>query len=145
MLLALFEITALNFLSAQWVQTNLPGSRHGAVYNLCVRDTELCAGITGGVYRSKDNGAHWQNINPTLPPRETNPSLWSLVCNKQSVYAMLGNGANMYISPDGGTSWIKSVIPTTSYSSPFVTAASGNTIVAGLGGVTYRSTDYGIT
>ena len=143
-LLVLFETIALNSLSAQWVQANFPGSRYGAVYYLCVRDTELFAGITGGIFRSKDNGAHWQNFNPILPPRETNPSIWSLAVNDQRLYAMLGNGPNIYISSDGEINWIKSVLPTTSYSSPFVTAASGNTIVAGLGG-SYRSTDNGTT
>lgn len=130
-------------LFAQWVSTTMPGSPLDEVLSLCAKDSELFAGTIDGVYKSSDNGIHWQEVNPILPPRATEPIVWSLTANGQYMIAAFYE-SNLYISSDDGASWTAAGIQASLGTTPQIAAASGNYMIGGNGtSATYRSNDNG--
>lgn len=136
-------LTNSNLLFGQWASTTMPGSPLCEVYSLCVKGSDLFAGTVDGVYRSSDNGSHWQEVNPILPARASGPLVWSLTVNGQYIIAAFYE-SNVYISSDNGTSWSNAGIQESIGGTPQITAASGNYLLGGNEGFsTYRSTDNG--
>ncbi len=77
---------------SQWTQTNLYSKR---ISILAANDSFLFAGTTNGIFRSEDNGNHWQKISPTS--KDT------------SIFPMVVMGNNVitpfYSSTNNGTEW----------------------------------------
>ncbi|HTR80532.1 MAG TPA: T9SS type A sorting domain-containing protein [Bacteroidota bacterium] len=135
----------INPLYAQWVSTTMPGTSLNEVYALCVKGSDLFAGTVDGVYRSTDNGLTWQEVNPVLPARATQPTVWSMTVNGQSVIAAFSE-TNVYVTSDDGADWKDAAIPGGMFQTPRVVAASGNYILGGnVTSTTYRSTDNGVS
>lgn len=77
---------------SQWTQTNLYSK---SIRILLANDSFLFAGTTNGIFRSEDNGNHWQKISPTS--KDT------------SIFPMVVMGNNVitpfYSSTNNGTEW----------------------------------------
>jgi photosystem II stability/assembly factor-like uncharacterized protein len=130
---------------AQWKKVPMPGALGGAVYSICVQDSNLYAGIQGGVYVSKDDGAHWLEVNPDLPPRENNEIVMSLVATNENIIAAF-NEPGVYVFGNGGNNWSKANINEDLRYTPFVIAANESLIIGGnFLGNTYKSYDNGMT
>ncbi|MGE5796563.1 MAG: hypothetical protein ACM34N_07255 [Ignavibacteria bacterium] len=119
----------------------MPGSRGGAVYSICFKDSFIFAGIKGGVYVSSDDGEHWKKVNPDLPPREHEAIVLSLAVAGETIIAAF-NEPGVYISSDEGYNWHQADIYASLRKSPFVIAANKNFIIVGNSiGNTYKSYD----
>ena len=116
---------------AQWVQTNGPFAVR--VYSLAVSDTNLFAGVDGGVYLSTNNGTSWTSIYAGY------------------VDALLRSGGNLFagsyegvlLSTNNGTSW--STVNTGLTNTIVLSlAVSGTNLFAGIGvGGVFLSTNNG--
>lgn len=64
------------------------------------------AGVAGGVYLSKDNGASWTRVSDGLPTvADTNTYVTSLAVVGSNLFA--GTGHGVYMSSNNGTSWTR--------------------------------------
>jgi len=93
--------------TAQWTKTNLPSF----AYSLAVSGETLLAGtISGGVFRSTNNGTSWTEINNGITIKQ----VWAMAVIGNSVFAGTTNGG-IFKSVDNGNNWILSNtgIPTT--------------------------------
>ncbi len=129
-------LTMTRSLHGQWVQTNGPYGPD--VICFAVSGTYLFAGTEGGgVFRSADNGANWEEVNGGL----TNLVVHALAVSGINLFA--GTLGGVFRSTDNGASW---TAVNAGLTFPFVQAlvVSGNNLFAGtLGGGVFRSTDNG--
>lgn len=105
----------------------------------------LYAGTSdGGVFRSADNGDHWQQTNSGL----TSQNVWSLAVDpmaRGTLYAGTTVGG-LFRSTDSGDHWqsASADLMTRGVSSIAVSFSTPGTLYAGTGqGYVYRSTDFG--
>ena len=140
---SLFILT--NAVFAQWEKVAMPGSRGGAVYSICFKDSLMFAGIKGGVYVSADDGEHWKKVNPDLPPRENSALVFSLASSGEKLIAAF-NEPGVYISSDDGNNWFKANINECLRCTPYEITANEDFIIGGnISGKTYKSYDNGLT
>jgi gliding motility-associated-like protein len=137
--LSLVIIVFLSFeCSGQWQQTNGPAA--GTFFEMYRIDQYLFAnGEVGGIFRSADNGLHWEAIKNGLPAY---PHSYVLAVDGTDMYAGIA-GQGVYVSKDLGDHW--------SLLSPFLAnitasgvAAAGQDIYVGdANGGLYYSPDAG--
>lgn len=138
-------LTFTNTLNAQWEQVTMPGSRGGAVYSICFKDSLMFAGVEGGIFVSSDTGEHWKKVNPDLPPRESEATVLSLALGEETLIAAF-NEPGVYISSDEGDNWFQANINENLRSTPLEIAADKNFIIGGNPlENTYKSFDNGLT
>ena len=75
------------------------------VYAVAISGQALLAGVTGGLYRSTDNGANWVMVTNGLQIGLQNPTILSLVSNGSNVLAGT-EGQGIYLSKNNGESWV---------------------------------------
>ncbi|MFH1069713.1 MAG: FlgD immunoglobulin-like domain containing protein [Candidatus Glassbacteria bacterium] len=93
-----------------------------------VESAELDPDLVNGIYRSRDGGQSWENINRGVLGRQSGP-VKSVVFHDNSssvIYACAGNG--VYYTTNGGTSWLESQGPP--YRTLAGIAVSGSVIYA---------------
>ena len=117
-------------LYAQWTYITLPAGRGGAVHSICIKGTKLFAGKHEGIYVSEDNSLHWRKINPYLPPRYSNPYLFSIAATDEYI-VVAGSDMGVHISTDDGETWINQGFETALRRTPYVIAANGKWIICG--------------
>ena len=102
LLLAIF-VVPISGADAQWVQTSGP-SGDGDIQCMAVNGNNLFAGsLTGGVYRSTNNGTSWTSVNAGL----TNPIINALTIKGNDLFAATYFGG-VFLSTDNGGSWTPS-------------------------------------
>jgi photosystem II stability/assembly factor-like uncharacterized protein len=122
---------------AQWVQPNGPWG--GQVTRLATNDGTVFAGTYDGVFRSTDNGDHWEKLN--------NCAVWGLVAfavKGSAVYA--GSFGALFVTHDKGNTWTDLSAGLPKSFELFTLAIKGDTIFAGFDDdPIYYSTDDGVT
>ena len=96
LLIIVFELSANNFLQAQWVQTY----QKNGIACFTVSGSNLFAGNYEGVYLSTDNGTNWTTINNGL----TNTYVRALAVSGTNIYA---GSFSVFLSTNNGTNWTK--------------------------------------
>jgi uncharacterized protein (TIGR03437 family) len=120
----------------EWRQTT--GPRGGNVTALIEDGANLFAGtVSGGVYRSADNGQTWTPARRGL----SNRNVRALAVNGASLFAGTGNG--VFRSTDQGQNW--TAVNTGLPANPVITAlaVSSTSLFAAVGTGVYRSSDNG--
>jgi photosystem II stability/assembly factor-like uncharacterized protein len=125
---------------SQWMQTN--GPTGGYVGDIAIINNYIFLNAgAGGVYRSENNGDHWNTIHNGLPER---PHCRAIAATGNSIYASI-DSHGIYKSSDFGATWVSAGIALqgkTFYS----LLADGNDIYAGeAAGGFYHSSDGGST
>jgi len=103
-LFLLFVVVNLN---AQWTKTNLPTT----AFSLAISGDNIFAGtLSGGVFRSTNNGTNWTEINNGITIKQ----VWAIAALGNSIFAGTTNGG-LFKSIDNGNTWIISNtgLPTT--------------------------------
>jgi gliding motility-associated-like protein len=90
-------------LRAQWAELN-NGLYGGQVGSIISEDGKLFAGTFGGVFRSRDNGASWEQFREGLD----NLSINDLTACQGYVFAATNGGSRMYVASPDGTRWTPS-------------------------------------
>jgi photosystem II stability/assembly factor-like uncharacterized protein len=87
----------------KWTVADLPGSVGvSALFNAANNDGRLVAKASGGLFESKDFGAHWSPLAFPLPASDVN----SVALPTDSVAPLLvGARLGLYSSTDGGVQW----------------------------------------
>ena len=134
--IVLFSLPAFS----QWTQTN--GPTGGYVGDIATINNYIFLNAgAGGVYRSENNGDHWNSIHNGLP---VSPHCWAIAVTGTTLYASM-NSHGVYKSSDFGTTWTSAgaaLQGKTFYS----LLADGNDIYAGESeGGFYHSSDGGNT
>ena len=91
-------------LNAQWVQTNKP-ALDGNVMCFWVTDTSLIAGAGHGIYNTADNGDTWTELLPWTKLEFVNAFV-AAPTEPASTILFAGGLGGVYLSTNGGTSWI---------------------------------------
>ncbi len=156
---------------SQWTQTNLHGTR---INRFASNDSFLFACTSDGLFRSSDNGNHWQELTSTLKYKSfipmalignsiitplysssNNGTDWEEHDLKYPSYNAIvvvddtvlfcGNGTGVRYSTDKGFSWQKAGSGIPEGTQIFSLAKSGSTLYAGGEGEVYISTNKGKT
>lgn len=87
-----------------WEKTG--GQITGTVQSMAVNENDyVFAGVTGqGIYRSKDDGSSWEQVNNGLPTSATMTAI--VVDSKNNIYASELN-EGIFLSTDQGNNWVK--------------------------------------
>ena len=148
-LLSLFYISCLvllintNPLFAQWVKTNGPGGRSGVILTICVKDSLIFLGADKGIYRSKDYGKSWQNVNPKVPFDYSVPIITrALVVKDGYIFASMG-WYGVYVSSNDGESWSTASNGLPIKISSLSLVVSGTKIIALCNSLLYQTTNNG--
>jgi hypothetical protein len=96
--LTLVILLPLNFVSAQWVQANLP---HGSPHVFLVLHGDAFIGTNAGVYRSLDSGLTWLAASSGL----TSSAVNALTVSGTDLFAGTWGGDGAFRSTDNGTTW----------------------------------------
>lgn len=133
--ITLFVITFALQVNSQWIKCGLDTCQ---VYRLATIGSTIFAGtLNCGIYRSDDNGNHWQTASSGLPNGQ---QIWSLFTNGTDLFAGTDRGG-CFTSVDKGESWTAvSDLGVGSFVMSFV--QSGANLLAGTRGV-YVSADEG--
>ena len=95
--------------NSQWLHTNGPSGRGGAVYSICVKGADIFIGTSKTVYKSSDDGLSWVNLNPVVSSLWPNhPEATSIATNGTKVLAVRWG---MVMSTEDGVHWIPSLSP----------------------------------
>jgi photosystem II stability/assembly factor-like uncharacterized protein len=100
--------------------------------------------LSDGIYRSTDNGIHWQLIDSTVYRSDDNKNVWAITFSGSNLIAATGRDG-IFLTSDNGSTWISSNdgLPDTAV---FALAESGTNLFAGtLPGAIYRSVDNGFS
>lgn len=139
---AVFSLLAILFLCsgshAQWVQTAGPtGISVNVFYNY---GSYLFSGTYAkGVFRSSDNGLHWEPANGGLE----NSLVYSFTNDANYLYA--GTEAGVYRSSDNGATWTAANSGITQQSVYEMTTGGGYVFAGTIGSGVFKSSDQGAT
>ena len=113
----------VNFVHAQWTQTNGPFG--GAINCIVTKGSNTFAATSCGVFLSTNNGTSWAPVNNGL----INPNVLTLTVKDSNIFAGTA-GSGLFISNNNGTSWsaINDGFPVCNVNA---IALSGTTIFAG--------------
>jgi hypothetical protein len=145
LLVVSFSFLPVLTLHAQWVQTN--GPYGGRVNSFAVNGATIFAGTTDGIFRSSDNGAHWNTTGVTAD--------WisCFAIAGRNIYAGSEGYGYIYFSSDNGISWENTTtafanvaIISLAVSNGYIFCGTGTTSNNGgpsYGGGVHRSSDNG--
>ena len=133
---------------------NVGGRVRSIVVNPVVPSTWFAGGVSGGIWKTVDSGAHWEPVNDFL----SNLSIATIVIqpgNPSVMYAGTGEfaqslqGAGIFKSTDGGETWAQ--LPSTAGGDAFnsvnrlAMSPDGGVLLAATTAGLHRSTDGGAT
>jgi photosystem II stability/assembly factor-like uncharacterized protein len=125
-----------------WTGNNPVSDPYAPASCLAFTDSGLFAGFYYvGVFRSTDNGAHWQDVTEGLEiPARYN--VYALAAMGQRILVGTGVGRGVFVSDDQGVHWSRS---SSGYVDVFALGATGTKIYAGTYTPVLRSDDSGST
>jgi photosystem II stability/assembly factor-like uncharacterized protein len=121
-----------------WTHVN-SGLRNQLVKCLAIKDTNLLAGTTDGVFLSTNNGDSWNDIGNGLPST-FNCSLTFIGAN-----IFIGTDSGVFISTNHGSSWKAINFGLTNTHITALAANSTDLFAGTYGNGVYRSVNYGTT
>lgn len=86
--------------SIAWSSTS--GPTGGQINALVVASNVIYAGSNGGMFVTRDEGAHWQSISKGLPEDQT---ITALAMGRDANELVAGTHAGIYRTRDGGATW----------------------------------------
>jgi hypothetical protein len=132
---------------------NIGGRVRSIVINPVVPSTWFTGGVSGGIWKTVDSGAHWEPVNDflaslsisTMVIQPGNPSVMYAGTGEHSIGIL---GAGIFKSTDAGATWGQ-LPATTGFQYSFVNrlamSPNGGTLLAGTPAGLYRSLDGGIS
>jgi hypothetical protein len=83
-----------------WTEASYGLPRYRCIQSLAISETNIFAGIDGGMFLSTNNGISWQMINSGL----TNTNITSLAISQTNIFAGTAGGG-VFLSSNNGSSW----------------------------------------